>query len=128
MKGLEVYISTDYSTGPGPRVVVKIDCDEFNFDHSDEEPDVKVEFIFLKDTIEKIKAKFHLRDYYSIETYYRFFIPNMFPQYDKVLYLDCDIAVLGDIAELYNTDISDCLLGAVSEEVMTEVKVFGDYV
>lgn len=90
--------------------------------------DVKIEFISLRSMLTKIKVKFHLRDYYSIETYYRFFIPNMFPQYDKVLYLDCDIAVLGDIAELYNTDISDCLLGAVSEEVMTEVKVFGDYV
>lgn len=93
-----------------------------------ESEDVKVEFIFLKDTIEKIKAKFHLRDYYSIETYYRFFIANMFPQYDKVLYCDCDVIVLGDIAELYNHNIDKYLVGACPEEVMTEVKIFGDYV
>ena len=93
-----------------------------------ESEDVKVEFIFLKETIEKIKAKFHLRDYYSIETYYRFFIANMFPQYDKVLYCDCDVIVLGDIAELYNHNIDNYLVGACPEEVMTEVKIFGDYV
>lgn len=93
-----------------------------------ESEDVKIEFIFLKETIEKIKAKFHLRDYYSIETYYRFFIANMFPQYDKVLYCDCDVIVLGDIAELYNHNIDNYLVGACPEEVMTEVKIFGDYV
>ncbi|MBQ5847454.1 MAG: glycosyltransferase family 8 protein [Treponema sp.] len=93
-----------------------------------ESEDVKIEFIFLKETIEKIKAKFHLRDYYSIETYYRFFIANMFPQYDKVLYCDCDVIVLGDIAELYNHNIDNYLVGACPEEVMAEVKVFGDYV
>lgn len=93
-----------------------------------ESEDIKIEFIFLKETIEKIKAKFHLRDYYSIETYYRFFIANMFPQYDKVLYCDCDVIVLGDIAELYNHNIDNYLVGACPEEVMTEVKIFGDYV
>lgn len=93
-----------------------------------ESEDVKIEFIFLKETIEKIKAKFHLRDYYSIETYYRFFIANMFPQYDKVLYCDCDVIVLGDIAELYNHNIDNYLVGACPEEVMAEVKIFGDYV
>ena len=93
-----------------------------------ESEDVKIEFVFLRETIEKIKAKFHLRDYYSIETYYRFFIANMFPQYDKVLYCDCDVIVLGDIAELYNHNIDNYLVGACPEEVMTEVKIFGDYV
>ena len=51
----------------------------------------------------------------------------MYPEYEKVLYMDCDIVVLGDIAELYNTDISNLYLAASPEEVMAEVKVFGDY-
>lgn len=93
-----------------------------------ESENVKIEFISLRNMLTRIKVKFHLRDYYSIETYYRFFIANMFPQYDKVLYMDCDIAVLGDIAELYNTDITGLFLAASPEEVMAEIKVFGDYV
>ena len=60
---------------------------------------VSVEFVFLSETIESVKEKFAIRDYYSMATYYRFFIADLFPQYNKALYLDCDIAVLGDISE-----------------------------
>ncbi len=89
---------------------------------------VSIEFVSLKDKMEQMKSMFHLRDYYSIETYYRFFIPDLFPEYDKVLYLDCDIVVLKDIAELYNTDITQNLVGAAVEEVMTEYDWAGNYV
>ena len=65
-----------------------------------ESPTVEISTVHLKEDLRKITEKFHLRDYYSMETYYRFFIANLFPQYDKVLYLDCDIAFVGYIAEL----------------------------
>lgn len=87
-----------------------------------------IEFISLKNELDKIQGMFFLRDYYSKETYYRFFIANLFPNYDKVLYLDCDIIVLGDISELYNVELGNNLVAAAPEEVMGEVKVFGDYV
>lgn len=51
----------------------------------------------------------------SIETYYRFIIQKILPFYDKVLYLDSDLIVCGDIAELYQTAIGDNLLGAVHD-------------
>ena len=70
----------------------------------------------------------HLRDYYSKETYYRIFIPNIFPEYAKVLYLDCDITVTGDISKLYNTEIHGYYVGAAIEEVMQTFEVFGNYV
>lgn len=89
---------------------------------------VEISVVHLREDLQKITEKFHLRDYYSMETYYRFFIANLFPQYDKVLYLDCDIAVVGDIAELYNTELGNNFVAAVPEEVMTEVNVFGEYV
>ena len=87
-----------------------------------------IEFISLSNELGKIKTMFHLRDYYSMATYFRFFIPNLFPQYEKVLYLDCDIVVLSDITELYNTDIKKYLVAAAPEEVMTTYDVFGTYV
>ena len=37
--------------------------------------------------------------------YYRIFLPEMFPQYDRALYLDSDIIVLADVADLFNTDL-----------------------
>ena len=51
----------------------------------------------------------------SIEPYYSIFIPWLLPNYDKVLIIDCDIILLGDIAEIYNQDISDYLAGACKD-------------
>lgn len=50
-----------------------------------------------------------------IETYYRFLIQKILPEYDKVLYLDCDLIVLADVAELYQTDIDGYSLAAVKD-------------
>lgn len=95
----------------------------------DARPDgVSIDFVSLTEEMDKSSGNFHLRDYYSKETYCRVFIPRVFPQYDKVIYLDCDIVVKGDISEFFNIDIGDNVLGAASEEVMMEYDVFGDYV
>ncbi|WP_449495020.1 DUF4422 domain-containing protein [Bifidobacterium rousetti] len=51
----------------------------------------------------------------SVETYYRFLIQKLLPFYDKVLYLDSDIVINGDIAELYDTELGDNLLAAVHD-------------
>lgn len=49
----------------------------------------------------------------TVETYYRFLIQDIMQDYDKVLYLDSDLVVLGDIAQLYETDIGNNYVGAV---------------
>ncbi len=87
-----------------------------------------IEFVSMREEMEKSSGTFHLRDYYSKETYCRVFIPRIFPQYEKVLYLDCDIVVKGDISELFNIDIGDNIVGGISEEVMVDYDVFGTYV
>ena len=51
----------------------------------------------------------------SIETYYRFLIEDVFPAYDKVLYLDSDLIVLDDVAKLFAIDLSDNLLAATRD-------------
>ena len=91
-------------------------------------PNVSVEIVKVTEKLDALGDMLHLRDYYTKTTYYRFFIPALFPQYDKGLYLDCDIVVIGDISELYHTPIGDCILAAAPEEVMLEVDVFGTYV
>ena len=91
-------------------------------------PNFNIEFINVKEKLDTIKGKLHLRDYYTNTTYFRFFIPALFPKYSKILYLDSDLLVHGDISELYNKDIGDNYVGAIQEEVMALFKVFGDYV
>ena len=72
-----------------------------------EKENVNIEFVDLNYYIEEVKDKLYTRDYYSKTTYFRLFIPNLYPQYNKALYLDSDIVILGDIAELYNTQIEN---------------------
>lgn len=55
----------------------------------------------------------YTHDWISIATYYRFFVADVLPQYDKLLYLDSDIAILGDVGRLYDIDIGDNWLGGV---------------
>jgi len=49
----------------------------------------------------------------SIATTFRLLIPDIFPHYEKIIYLDSDIIVNADIAQLYNIDIGNSILGAV---------------
>jgi len=62
---------------------------------------------------------FYTREWFSIETYYRIFIPKLFEKYKKVLYLDCDMVANRDIAELYATDIGDNWWGVTRENVVS---------
>ncbi len=88
----------------------------------------KINFVDMAERIKDISNELFTRDYYSKSTYYRLFIPNMFPQFDKALYLDADIIVQGDIAELYNFDLNDNLVGAVTDEAVTSIDEFIAYV
>ncbi len=74
-----------------------------------------------------IAHRLALRDYYSLATYYRLFIAEMFPQYDKAFYFDSDMLFTGDISRLYATELGDNLVAAVREEVMEMEPVFGNY-
>lgn len=93
-----------------------------------ERENVDIEFVDLNYYIQKVKDKLYTRDYYSKTTYFRLFLPNLYPQYDKVLYLDSDIVILDDIAKLYNTDIGDNLVAAAPDDVIQSMPVFQDYV
>ncbi len=88
---------------------------------------VNVEFVDLSYYIEKVQDKLYTRDYYTNTTYFRLFLPELYPQYDKVLYLDSDIIVVGDISELYNTDMGTNLVAAAPDDIIQTNKVFQDY-
>lgn len=87
-----------------------------------------LEFIDMKEKLDVLADKLVTRDYYTKTTYYRLFIPNMFPNLDKALYLDSDIIVTGDIAELYATDMGSNLVGAVPDMAVQNTAPFIDYV
>ena len=52
----------------------------------------------------------------SMATYYRCMFSSILPEsLEKVLYLDCDIVILGDISEFWNTDLSGCGAACVED-------------
>jgi len=51
---------------------------------------------------------------YTVDTWTRLWVEEFFPaDVDRVLYLDCDIVVVGDVSPLWNTDLGGALLGTV---------------
>ena len=67
----------------------------------------KIDFVDISADVQNIRSRLKNVYHFSIVTYYRLFIASLFPQYDKVIYLDCDLVVLGDISELYHTELDD---------------------
>ncbi len=69
-----------------------------------------IEFIQMEEEYAGIEDRIENRlrcDYFTLSIYFRLFIADMFPQYDKGVYIDSDVIVLGDIAKLYDTDLGD---------------------
>lgn len=55
------------------------------------------------------------RKEFSVESYYRLLIPEIFQKYTKVLYLDCDMVITRDIANLYNINIDGFLVASTMD-------------
>lgn len=89
---------------------------------------IKINFVDVTERLKEISNKLFTRDYFSQTTYFRLFIPNMFPELNKALYLDSDIIVNGDIAELYRTDLTGNLVGAIPDMVIQNIPILIDYV
>lgn len=93
---------------------------------ADEE--VAIDFVDVTDKMKSIADKLPIRDYYSNTTYFRLFIPDMFPQYRKAIYIDSDTIVVGNIAELYDHKLGKLYAGVCPDRVVAQTDILGDYV
>ncbi|WP_051233667.1 DUF4422 domain-containing protein [Butyrivibrio sp. NC3005] len=57
----------------------------------------------------------YTRGHFSVETYYRLVLPELFNTVKKLVYIDVDMIVKADIAELYDTNVEGYLLAAVHD-------------
>lgn len=60
-------------------------------------------------------------DYFTLTIYFRLFIPAMFPEYDKGIYIDSDVVLTDDIAKLFDTDIGDNFIGACNDLSIADI-------
>lgn len=93
-----------------------------------EVPGFTLAFPNIADHIRKFARQLHTRDYYSCSTYYRLFIPELYPELSKALYLDSDLVLRTDVAQLYDAQLGDDLVGAVPDAIVGTVEEFKLYV
>ena len=87
-------------------------------------PNFEIEFKYMKQSLDMITDRIENRlrsDYFTMTIYFRIFIPDMYPEYDKAIYIDSDIVVPGDISELYDTDMHNNLIGVVKDGSVNDV-------
>ncbi len=75
-----------------------------------------IRFVDISNFLTEINTDiFATHAHFSKEAYYRFFIPQIFLHYDKVIYFDCDMIFLENMNELLNIDMHNMPLAAVLE-------------
>lgn len=71
---------------------------------------VFIQFINIHDYVSETKILTHV--HLTVATVYRLIIPYVLPEYDKVIYLDSDIVINSDVAQLYDFELGENILGA----------------
>ncbi len=115
----ECYRIIVLNTGLDPENIAKV--------KQNERDGFVIDFMDISKNVESIKAYFKNVYHFSIVTYYRLFIASLFPQYDKIIYLDCDLVVLGDISKLYHTELEENILGVVGDQHVAHTSEFRAY-
>lgn len=86
-----------------------------------------IEVSFIKVNEDDFKFYPLNRSHISIATYYRLAIHKLLPKHvDKIIYLDADILVLDNIANLWNEDVSEFILaGSPDEGGISQIRRLG---
>jgi lipopolysaccharide biosynthesis glycosyltransferase len=74
----------------------------------------RMDFSFLN--LEGKLTDIYVDPKYTVAASYRLLLPELLPEYDKVVYIDCDVAVRNNLAELYRKlDLDGNYLAAIFE-------------
>lgn len=94
--------------------------------------DVHVKFFHIDDKLVKPiknrKENYLRADFFTMSIFYRLFIPDLFPQYDKAIYIDSDTIVNDDISKLYDTNLENNLFGACTDLSIQYVEKMVTYI
>ncbi|MCJ8210412.1 glycosyltransferase family 8 protein [Mucilaginibacter sp. RS28] len=78
--------------------------------------DVALKFYPVKEVVGKIKLPYFNNARLPVTTFFRLFVHTFIPEgTERVLYLDSDMIVLGNIRELWDIDLGDHIVAAVQD-------------
>ena len=78
-----------------------------------------LQILFISDNLFK---DFPLKGWTSKETWYRCLLANMFPNLDKILYLDCDTMIRGTLLPIWEINMNNKLIAAVEDISLSKEK------
>ena len=85
--------------------------------------------LYLRIVIKYVAKRKGMGDFFSKAVYfYRFFIPLLFPRYEKAVYIDSDTILRGDIGELFDMELGENVVMAMVDPKVETIKEFRDYV
>ncbi|MBR6412944.1 MAG: glycosyltransferase [Alphaproteobacteria bacterium] len=91
-------------------------------------PNVSVRFFNMGDYVKEYALnKSFTVNHITFSAYFRLFVGQIFKVYEKILYLDCDLVVLKDIAELYRINIAPFPIAAVRDTTISHALTTGGF-
>lgn len=77
---------------------------------------ISIRFFDMNKYVEKeIFNSFFISGHVSKACYFRIFIPKIFKNYKRVLYIDCDVVLDDDINKVFGFDMNGAMLGVVQD-------------
>ncbi len=77
---------------------------------------IKISFINMNEYLKNIDVSmFYIYPPYTISTYLRFFLPKIFPELDRILYIDSDTVIERDVSDLFDCKLDNNYLAAVED-------------
>ena len=71
-----------------------------------------INYVCIDNFVNKYRHLFVTFAHFTVSTYIRFFIPDILPNINKVIYLDIDLLIKSDISKLYEIDINNYMVAA----------------
>ena len=85
--------------------------------------------LYLRAVIKYVSRRKGMGDFFSKAVYfYRFFVPLLFPLYEKAVYIDSDTILRGDIGELFDVELGDNMVLAMPDPKVVNIPEFKGYV
>ena len=91
---------------------------------------IEISIVDVNSRIEDYRADLEERlgGFYGEESFYPFFIAEMYPRISKAMYVECGTLIREDIGELYDAELGDGIIGGVlkNDEVEKRLTAYRD--
>ena len=85
--------------------------------------------LWLRAVVTYVSKRKGMGDFFSKAVYfYRFFVPVLFPLYEKAVYIDSDTILRGDVGKLFDMELGENLVLAMPDPKVSNIPEFKEYV